>query len=557
MITNQLEIEGTNRPLELILPEPELVLSEPEAQRSGESPGLNGLALAVTAHLRGNPGEALEHLRVLPAGEDFAESLTARATLRMEMHQYEQAAADFNQLQALQPQNPEVYFQSGVCHFHLFHFAKALERFAQASHLDPARVDFLTAQGTCLLQLKQPEEALVAFRTSLRKSPGMESALLGEACALHLSYELEDSEEAYRRVLARNPSSVEALTNMVILGQQKKDDASIREHARRLLALDPDSEPALLALANVSLAAGAFEAATLHCARLARLRPEQHDYWYNLGVAEERRGDLQASARAFENAASAQPSSAAAYLACAAVYERMGDNAAASAALERVLRISADKLDQRESDLKIHIAVLAERQGRMQEAIAIYEGVLAHDPSHSDARFRLGYSKLERQDYQSASQDFEACLAQRPEWREAEINLSLAYSKSNRPGDAQAVLDRLLAREPGALEALRGSAAVSLTADPAHALERFVKLSNAGDHSAAVLFNSGLLHQQAGELQQAIACYREALAADPRYTPALVNLGHALMATGDAGAARERWASAVELSPSLARGYYQ
>ena len=557
MMTNQIELEGTTRPLELILPVPELILSEPEAERSAESPGLNGLALAVTAHLRGKPDEALEHLRVLPAGEDFAESLTARAMLRMEMHQYEQAAADFDQLQALQPHNPEGYFQSGVCHFHLSHFPRALERFTQASHLDAARVDFLTAQGTCLLQLKQPEDALVAFRTALRKSPGLESAMLGEACALHLSYELEDAEEAYRRVLARNPASVEALTNMVILGQQKKDDASIREHARRLLALDPDSEPALLALANVSLAAGAFEAATVHCARLARLRPEQHDYWYNLGVAEERRGELQASARAFENAASAQQSSAAAYLACAAVYEKMGDNAAASAALERVLRISPESLNPQESDVKIHIAVLAERQGRMQEAIAIYEGVLAHDPSHSGARFRLGYSKLERQDYQGASQDFEACLAQRPDWREAEINLSLAYSKSNRPGDAQAVLDRLLAREPDALEALRGSAAVSLTADPAQALEKLVKLHSAGDHSAAVSFNSGLLHQQAGDLQQAIACYREALIADPRYSAALVNLGHALMATGEAEAARESWASAIELNPSLARGFYR
>jgi tetratricopeptide (TPR) repeat protein len=557
MTTNQLEIEGTNRPLELILPEPELILSEPEAPRSGESPGLNGLALAVTAHLRGNPGEALEHLRVLPSGEDFAESLMARATLRMEMHQYEQAAVDFDQLQGLQPNNPEGYFQSGVCHFHLSRFPRALEDFSRASHLDPARVDFLAAQGTCLLQLKQPEDALVAFRAALRKSPGLESALLGEACALHLSYELEDADEAYRRVLARNSSSVEALTNMVILGQQKKDDVSIREHARRLLALDPDSEPALLALANVSLAAGAFEAATVHCTRLARLRPDQHDYWYNLGVAEERGGDLQASARAFENAASAQQSSPAAYLACAAVYEKMGDNAAASAALERVLRISTDQLDTQASDLKIHIAVLAERQGRMQEAIAIYEGVLAHDPSHSGARFRLGYSKLERQDYQGASQDFEACVAQRPEWREAEINLALSYSKSNRPEDAQTILDRLLAREPGALEALRGSAAVSLTADPDHMLEKLVKLHNAGDNSAAVLFNAGLLHQQAGDLQQAIACYRDALAVDPRYSAALVNLGHALMATGDVEAAHESWASAVELNPSLARGFYR
>ena len=256
------------------------------------------------------------------------------------------------------------------------------------------------------------------------------------------------------------------------------------------------------------------------------------------------------------NAASAQPSSAAAYLACAAVYEKMGDPAAAGVALDRVLRISPDKGPQ-QSNLRIHIALLAERQGRVDDAVAIYESVLAADPSHADARFRLGYSKLERQDFQGAAQDFEACLAQRPEWREAEINLSLAYSKLDRPADAQAVLDRLLAREPGTPEALRGSAAVSLLTDPAHSLERLLKLREAGDRSPEVLFNTGILHQQAGDLQQAIACYREALSSNPRYAEALVNLGHALMAAGDQEGARENWAAAVELNPALARGYYR
>jgi tetratricopeptide (TPR) repeat protein len=555
---NQIEIEATSRPLELVLPEPELVLSEPEARPSAESLGIKDLALAVSAHLRGNSNQALEHLQVLPSGEDYAESLMARAQLRMELQEYKQAAADFDQLSTLQPENPEASFQSGVCYFHLSRFAQALERFEKSSYLDPARVDFLTAQGTCLLQLKQPEEALAAFRGALRESPGLEAALLGQACALHMSYELEDAEQVYRQVLAHNPVSVEALTNMVILGQQKKDDAAVREHARRLLALDPDSEPALLALAWVSLAAGAFEAATVHCARLARIRPEHHDYWYNLGVAEELRGDLEASARAFENAASAQPSSASAYLACAAVYEKMGDHAAAGAALDRVLRIpNPDKADAQQTGLRIHIALLAERQGRTEDAIAIYESVLACDHGNLDARFRLGYSKLERHDYQGACQDFEACLTQRSQWREAEINLALGYSKLNRNGDAQTVLDRLLAREPGAPDVLRGSAAVSLVADPAHSLERLLKLREAGDHSPEVLFNTGILHQQAGDLQQAIACYREALSSNPRYAEALVNLGHALMATGEEEAARESWAAAVEMNPVLARGYYK
>ncbi len=137
----------------------------------------------------------------------------------------------------------------------------------------------------------------------------------------------------------------------------------------------------------------------------------------------------------------------------------------------------------------------------------------------------------------------------RPQWREAEVNLALAYSKLGRTQESEAVLAALLAREPGYQPALRG-AAVSLNAD---ALEN---LRKAGDDSPEVLFNSGVAHQQAGEWGQAADCYREALAVNPDFAEALVNLGHALLASGDEAGAHESWAAAVEKNPALARGYF-
>ena len=401
-----------------------------------------------------------------------------------------------------------------------------------------------------MLHLKQPEEALAAFRKALDKSPDLEAALLGQAAALHMSYELDDAERVYRSVLARNSESREALTNLVILGQQKKDDALVREHARKLLALDPDSEPALLALSNVSFAAGAFEAAAVHCARLVQLRPDQHDYWYNLGVAEERRGNLDASARAFENAASAEPSSAAAYLACAAVFEKMGDNAAARVSLGAHLASGSQRID-----VSYHIALLAERQGLIQEAAALYESIVAEDPKHTGVALPSGL--------------FETVSRRLPGSFRGLRSLPCGASPVARGGNQSRA--GLLEAEPGgrgagrarqtplpanrvAWIALRGAAALSVAGAPA--LDNLQKLRDAGDRSPEVMFNSGLLHQQAGQWQEAISCYREALAANPKFADALVNLGHALMATGDPEGASESWAAAVELNPQLARGYY-
>jgi tetratricopeptide (TPR) repeat protein len=497
---------------------------------------LRNLALAAAAEMRGNPEEALARLENIPAGPDYPEALAARAQIRIELKQFGQAVKDLEQLAVLRPGDAEAASLLGYCYYQLSRFEDALQAFRAS--------DALVSQGICLLRMKQPEEALERFEKALQQPDDSGAALLGKATALQMSYELEEAVETYRQLLERNPRSRDALTNLVILGLQKKDDSLVHEHARGLLSIDQDSEIALAALANISFNAGAFEAAALHSTHLVRLYPDRHDYWFNLGVAEERRNNFDAAAVAFENAGSADPSSAAAFLACASVYEQMGDDIAARRSLERAVRVAPQR-----SDLRYQIGVLAEKQGMPVQAENAYLSVVSADPGHLKSRFRLGYMRLEAGDFKAAAEQFEACLATRPQWKEAEVNLALAYSKLGRAKESEAILAGLLQREPEYRPALRG-AAVSLDSG---ALKN---LCDAGDKSPEVLFNSGVAHQQAGDWRQAAECYREALAANPDFAEALVNLGHALMASGDEDGAHESWAAAVEKKPELARGYF-
>jgi tetratricopeptide (TPR) repeat protein len=529
---------------------PELITMSAEPLEPGEN-ALANLSRAVAADLRGDLSGALEQLESIPPGTDFAEALAARARLRMETGQFVRAASDLEQLAALRPASVRVHLDSALCFFHLARFDKGFDRLRTAGALDPSNAEIPASCGICLLRMKLPEEALEAFRKALELSPSDDAALLGHAVALQMCFELDQAEEAYSKILEAQPDSRVALANLVLLGLQKKDDALVRDYARILLALDPDSETALSALATVSFQSGAFEAAALHCAHLVRLRPEQHDYWYNLGVAEERRANLSQAARAFENAASADSGSASAFLACAAVYEKMSDDVAARRSLERALRLAPER-----ADLRYHTAVLAERQGYAREAELIYSGLLTAEPDHVQARFRLGFLKLEQGDYAAAAEAFEACLGRRAEWPEAEINLSIAYARLNRADDARAVLDRLLERDPGCQEALRGIASLALDNQPELAQRAIDRLVASGDRSPEVLFNAGVVHQKAAEWEQAAVCYREALALQPKFPEALVNLGHALMSQNDEKGARENWALALELNPELARGYF-
>ena len=173
-----------------------------------------------------------------------------------------------------------------------------------------------------------------------------------------------------------------------------------------------------------------------------------------------------------------------------------------------------------------------------------------------NAQFRLGFLRLEQGDAEGSAECFEACLAARPAWREAEVNLALAYSNIGKSSEAREVLDKVLERDPSYADALRGSAAQSLYSDPALALTRLKQLCESGEKSPEVVFNAGVLHQQSGDWQHAADCYREALALNPKLAGAWVNLGHALLSLGDEKAAHQAWASALELDGKLARGYF-
>jgi len=55
----------------------------------------------------------------------------------------------------------------------------------------------------------------------------------------------------------------------------------------------------------------------------------------------------------------------------------------------------------------------------------------------------------------------------------------------------------------------------------------------------------------------AILYYQLALNEDPEFAEALLNLGHALMATGQEEEARSYWRKAIRQKPELAQMYFE
>jgi tetratricopeptide (TPR) repeat protein len=204
-----------------------------------------------------------------------------------------------------------------------------------------------------------------------------------------------------------------------------------------------------------------------------------------------------------------------------------------------------------------NIALLLEHAGQLDEAERWYKLVLEKAPREEEARFRLGYLRLQREDYRGAAEAFEGCLKYRPAWPEAHANLALAYSGLGEREHAERLYEKMLDTDPKCLDALRGLAALAIQAsDFDTALEFHVRLIDLGERSAEVLYNAGLMYEKAGQLDKAVKLYRDALAQQADMPEALLNLGRILESSGKSEEARSCWSKALEVEPALAQGYF-
>jgi tetratricopeptide (TPR) repeat protein len=142
------------------------------------------------------------------------------------------------------------------------------------------------------------------------------------------------------------------------------------------------------------------------------------------------------------------------------------------------------------------LAIVLVHEGRMPEAIQLYEKALRLKPDYTDAHHNLGNALRQVGRVQEAIGQYEEALRIQPEYAEAHYNLALAF------------------RQVGRLD------------DAIHHYERAVHIK---PDFAVAHYNLGNVLVQAGQVQDGIGHYEQALRIQPEYAEAHNNLGVALL----------------------------
>ena len=491
-------------------------------------------------------------------GENTTDIHSSLSHLYFEQQSWEQAAAGYRKVLALDPFHRAAHYNLGLCLERMEAFEEASREFEAESQSDPLSWQSLLGRGFCLLKLGKPESALACFDTALElsgrqeKSVNQDRILTGRAIALQQTGRMEEAADLYKKLLPADPNSPGLLSNFIAVSMGRKDDARVKELAERLLKVQPDAPLALQGLTAVAISRGDYSAAVQHCSQLVKVAPDSYIGWFNLGIAYQKTGRWEQAGNAYKEAALIRPSAIEASANLGGVLQERGDLPGARRAYERVLNAAPEL-----PGALWNLALLAEREDRLDEAESLYRRLVGVNPEWEDAPFRLGFLQLKKGKYSDAARSFEICLQKQPTALEPLLNQALAYWKGGDLRAATTTYQKILALDPSHLDAMRALTAIAIERKDANdALAAHETFAAAGGRSAELSFNLGLLLQSLGDSARAAQYYRSALEVRPEFAEALLNLGHALKASGQEQEAKQAWSKAVEASPELAAKYF-
>lgn len=272
-----------------------------------------------------DPERVLEDVRSVPATEaerlrkalPFAGRLYQGAFQRndftygvaMFQHGYlDEAAASFQQVVAIKPNNPEGYYNLGTLSLQRHEYAQARRYLEQALKLRPNYPEAWNNLGMMAAQQGQSEEAVQNFRQSLLLRPSYATALLNLGNVYRRQGAFEKAQECLRHALEIQPDDPETNYSLGMLYAQQN---------------------------QLQDAAGFLQKAV-------ELRPDYPEALNNLGVLFVREQDYAKAAEQFKTCIRVHPGFDQSYLNLARLYVMQNDKAKAKEILQGLLRLQPE-----------------------------------------------------------------------------------------------------------------------------------------------------------------------------------------------------------------------
>ena len=202
------------------------------------------------------------------------------------------------------------------------------------------------------------------------------------------------------------------------------------------------------------------------------------------------------------------------------------------------------------TDDTLNDALALHRAGRLAEAVAIYEAILAVDDDHAGAWLNLGSAQRQSGDIAKAVASLRRAADLAPDHPGVLFNLGNALAENDNLREAERSLRRASEIDPAFTDAFNNLADVLLRLDRnVEALEILKAGLKAVPDHLGMLINRGNAEHRLGDIGNAVRHFRRALDLVPGDTRAMRNLGNAMRTSGDLVAAEQALRAALSQGP--------
>ncbi len=389
---------------------------------------------------------------------------------------------------------------------------EAIAPLRQSARLDPEQLKTHLLLGASLVQLGRNPEALLEWKTALAIDPDSKAALDGEAKCLIAT---GDSAAAIRTL--RNAERDESMTLDLALAYRKTgmlDEAAQTLHEG--LRDDPDSDALTAALVSLEVDESHYEAATSLAEEIARAKP----------------GDLEAQRIYFRTLVIT------------------GDNDHATVLGRKLLALAPH-----DADLLNLNGLLEKKAGDYQTARQHLEEAVALSPNDYNPRVNLGVVLAALHEDAAAKVQLEKALALGTDEPQVHFELAKVLRQLGDSAGAEQQLtlyQQKVKQESDRTFAVSKAAEAALAAkagDNVKAADLYRQACAAQPNDAAMAYQLAMTLDNLGKVEEERAALQKAIQANPRFVPALYQLGYMDFQSGDNAGAERQFRLTVEEVP--------
>jgi len=503
------------------------------------------------AQLQGNPSAANEVFQQLLAAGDAAVDFDADPNRRSAAEQLilgyvrngdpDGALKAALELRERQPDSVRANTLLGTLYLRGQQLDQAAQAFQRALDLEPGNVSATTGLAAIAIQNKEFDRARTLYEEGLKRQPNALVFLVGLA-RLELARQDPAAAERYlTQAVTANPGDIQPKLLLAAFQLRQGDPERALEILAEARTLAPNDLNRLGLQAEAELALKRYEAARDTLTELDRLKPDQTRVLLALASAEAGLGRLEQAEGVLKRVLATDAQSVAALNALArlAIARQSFDEATS--------RIDAlqDIVGADESSVLLLRGALAEAQGNMAAAAAVYERLFANTPGAQTALL-LSRARLKNGDGDGARDVLVDWLESNPEDQSVRFELAQFYLNTGRHDEAIAQYEQVLEKSAGNPVVLNNLAWLLQERDLAQAVEYARQAHLAAPKSADIADTLAVILARSGETLEARRMIDLALDLDADNASLLFHKAQILEQAGERALAERTLESALK-----------